>query len=49
MTGDEPGTCKSITGTPYAGAEQYRNHCRHRQSRGRCAHASQQAQVRRSP
>ena len=27
VTGDEPGTCKSITGTPYAGAEQYRNHC----------------------
>ena len=27
VTGDEPGTCKTITGTPYAGAEQYRNHC----------------------
>lgn len=27
VTGDEPGTCKAITGTPYAGAEQYRNHC----------------------
>ena len=27
VTGDEPGTCKAITGTPYAGAEQYRNLC----------------------
>ena len=28
VTGDEPGTCKAITGTPYAGAEQYRNYCK---------------------
>lgn len=27
VTGDEPGTCKAITGTPYAGAEQYRGYC----------------------
>ena len=27
VTGDEPGTCKAITGTPYAGAEQYRSYC----------------------
>ncbi|MHB1241527.1 MAG: CsoS2 family carboxysome shell protein, partial [Gammaproteobacteria bacterium] len=27
VTGDEPGTCKAITGTPYAGAEQYRTYC----------------------
>ncbi len=27
VTGDEPGTCKAITGTPYAGAEQYDNYC----------------------
>ena len=27
VTGDEPGQCKAITGTPYAGAEQYRNYC----------------------
>lgn len=27
VTGDEPGTCKAITGTPYAGSEQYRNFC----------------------
>ncbi len=27
MTGDEPGTCKAITGTPYAGAEQYAGYC----------------------
>jgi len=28
VTGDEPGTCKAITGTPYAGIEQYRGYCR---------------------
>ncbi|MBF0255991.1 MAG: carboxysome shell protein [Gammaproteobacteria bacterium] len=27
VTGDEPGTCKSITGTPYIGAEQYNTYC----------------------
>jgi len=27
VTGDEPGTCKAITGTPYAGAEQYQGYC----------------------
>jgi hypothetical protein len=27
VTGDEPGTCKAITGTPYAGAEQYHSYC----------------------
>ncbi len=27
VTGDEPGTCKAITGTPYAGAEQYQSYC----------------------
>ncbi|MET0027987.1 MAG: CsoS2 family carboxysome shell protein [Candidatus Thiodiazotropha sp.] len=27
VTGDEPGTCKAITGTPYAGAEQYSDYC----------------------
>lgn len=27
VTGDEPGTCKSVTGTPYAGAEQYQSYC----------------------
>jgi len=27
VTGDEPGLCKAITGTPYAGAEQYRDYC----------------------
>ncbi|KPK55791.1 MAG: carboxysome shell protein [Thiotrichales bacterium SG8_50] len=44
VTGDEPGTCKAVTGTPYAGAEQYTAYCqaeevslasaRSRQSRG---------------
>ncbi|MCB1736193.1 MAG: carboxysome shell protein [Gammaproteobacteria bacterium] len=27
VTGDEPGTCKAVTGTPYAGAEQYGAFC----------------------
>jgi hypothetical protein len=27
VTGDEPGTCKAVTGTPYAGAEQYGDYC----------------------
>lgn len=27
VTGNEPGTCKAITGTPYAGAEQYSTFC----------------------
>jgi hypothetical protein len=32
VTGDEPGTCKAITGTPYAGAEQYRAYCKPQQA-----------------
>ena len=27
VTGDEPGTCKATTGTPYAGADQYQTYC----------------------
>lgn len=27
VTGDEPGTCKAVTGTPYAGSEQYDAYC----------------------
>jgi len=27
VTGDEAGTCKAVTGTPYAGTEQYREYC----------------------
>ena len=27
VTGDEPGTCKVVTGTPYAGAETYKDYC----------------------
>ncbi|MEF8793595.1 MAG: CsoS2 family carboxysome shell protein, partial [Thiohalorhabdus sp.] len=27
VTGAEPGTCQAVTGTPYAGAEQYRSYC----------------------
>jgi hypothetical protein len=27
VTGDEPGTCKSVTGTPYAGMEVYAGYC----------------------
>ncbi len=32
VTGDEPGTCKSVTGTPYAGAEQYVQYCEPKQA-----------------
>ncbi|MGD8525505.1 MAG: CsoS2 family carboxysome shell protein [Thioalkalispiraceae bacterium] len=28
VTGDEPGTCKAVTGTPYASAEQYNKYCK---------------------
>ncbi|MGD8783425.1 MAG: CsoS2 family carboxysome shell protein [Thioalkalispiraceae bacterium] len=27
VTGNEPGTCKAVTGTPYAGADQYEGYC----------------------
>lgn len=27
VTGNEPGTCKAVTGTPYAGADSYGNFC----------------------
>lgn len=27
VTGDEPGICKAVTGTPYAGAENYKDFC----------------------
>jgi len=27
VTGDEPGTCKATTGTPYAGRDQYQTYC----------------------
>jgi len=27
VTGDEPGSCKTVTGTPYAGSEQYQEFC----------------------
>ncbi|MBL1294426.1 MAG: hypothetical protein COB61_011235 [Thiotrichales bacterium] len=27
VTGDEAGTCKAVTGTPYAGSEQYEKYC----------------------
>ncbi len=27
-TGNEPGTCKAVTGTPYAGEEQYKSYCK---------------------
>ncbi len=33
VTGDEPGTCKAVTGTPYAGLEQASDHCGSRQVR----------------
>jgi len=28
VTGDEAGTCKAVTGTPYAGSEQFQQYCR---------------------
>lgn len=37
VTGDEPGTCKAITGTPYAGAEQYQAFCEPDQSKSATA------------
>ncbi len=37
VTGDEPGTCKAITGTPYAGAEQYRSYCEPEQAQSAAA------------
>ncbi len=27
VTGNEPGTCKAVTGTPYAGGDQYQQYC----------------------
>lgn len=38
VTGDEPGTCKTITGTPYAGMEQYQGFCEKEQSNRAVAH-----------
>lgn len=28
VTGNEPGTCKAVTGTPYAGGDQYQQYCK---------------------
>jgi hypothetical protein len=28
VTGNEPGTCKAVTGTPYSGGEQYTHYCK---------------------
>jgi hypothetical protein len=28
VTGNEPGTCKAVTGTPYSGGEQYNHYCK---------------------
>ncbi len=33
VTGDEPGTCKAVTGTPYAGLEQASDYCEPEQQR----------------
>jgi len=32
VTGDEPGTCKAVTGTPYVGGDQYQQYCEAPQS-----------------
>jgi hypothetical protein len=37
VTGDEPGTCKAITGTPYAGVEQYSAFCETDQAKSAAA------------
>lgn len=37
VTGDEPGTCKAITGTPYASSEQYEAYCPPEQASGAAA------------
>jgi hypothetical protein len=37
VTGDEPGTCKAITGTPYAGMEDYKGYCAPEQAGGAAA------------
>ena len=38
VTGDEPGTCKTVTGTPYAGSEQYQGYCNSEQTERAAAH-----------
>lgn len=38
VTGDEPGTCKTVTGTPYAGVEQYQSYCKTDQTQRAAAH-----------
>jgi len=32
VTGNEPGTCKAVTGTPYSGGEQYQQYCEPQQA-----------------
>jgi hypothetical protein len=43
VTGDEPGTCKAITGTPYAGLEQAAEYCPTEDQRGIQARSRQLA------
>lgn len=45
VTGDEPGTCKTVTGTPYAGAEQYDAYCSTEQATEADARTSRQRSV----
>jgi len=44
VTGDEPGTCKALTGTPYAGGDQYQEFCEPAQASA--AHARMQPAAR---
>ena len=41
ITGDEPGLCKAVTGTPYAGADQYAEFCAPEQAQGAVARVPQ--------
>lgn len=45
VTGDEPGTCKTVTGTPYAGAEQYHAYCEPEQAHSAAAHIQKNTAV----
>lgn len=42
VTGDEPGTCKAVTGTPYASADQYSKYCKPEEAGLATARARQQ-------
>ncbi len=45
VTGNEPGTCKAVTGTPYSGGEQYSHYCSPEQQREAIARMRPMASV----